>query len=116
MSTVDFYSFVNPPDWMASALCAQTDPEMFFPEPGRHSTSKAAKAICDRCPVKAECRQYAADTREPYGIWGGTSERQRRNGRRRQCQGCGTQLPRNANSRIKWCRNCAHQHKTRTPA
>jgi WhiB family redox-sensing transcriptional regulator len=68
--------FSRPPAWTADALCAQVDPEMFFPENG--GTSEPAKAICRRCPVRAECLEYALDHGERYGIFGGLSERERR--------------------------------------
>lgn len=62
--------------WHWDALCAETDPEVFFPEKGE--PSDAAKAICTRCPVQAECLDYALRHDERYGVWGGTSERDRR--------------------------------------
>lgn len=64
------------PEFMGRGLCAQADPEEFFPEKGA-STSQA-KRVCASCPVRAECLEYALDRGERYGIWGGTSERQRR--------------------------------------
>lgn len=65
-----------PGEWAAGALCAQTDPEAFFPEKG--SPNKSAKRICGRCPVTAECLEYALRHDERFGIWGGLSENQRR--------------------------------------
>lgn len=62
--------------WMARALCAETDPEEFFPEKG--GSTRAAKTVCGRCIVRAECLIYALDNGERYGIWGGLSERDRR--------------------------------------
>lgn len=62
--------------WKLRGLCAQTDPEAFFPEKGG-STSEAKK-ICGRCEVKAECLNFALATDERFGIWGGLSERERR--------------------------------------
>lgn len=62
--------------WREDALCAQTDPDEFFPEKG--GTSRHAKAVCERCTVAAECLDYALDSQERYGIWGGLSERERR--------------------------------------
>lgn len=62
--------------WMAGALCAQTDPEAFFPERG--GSNRDAKAICARCDVRAQCLEYALRTGERDGIWGGLSPRQRR--------------------------------------
>lgn len=62
--------------WQDSALCAQTDPEIFFPEKG--GSTKDAKAVCGRCPVVAECLDYALANDERFGIWGGTVEHERR--------------------------------------
>ena len=64
------------PEWMADGLCAQTDPEQFFPEKG--GTTAHAKKVCASCPVRVECLEYALTNGERYGIWGGTSERERR--------------------------------------
>lgn len=66
----------NAPDWQEQALCQQTDPEAFYPEEGQ--PGDAAKRICRRCNVRAECLEYALDRQEAYGIWGGLSGRQRR--------------------------------------
>lgn len=63
-------------DWQERALCAQTDPEAFFPEKG--GSTREAKKICQRCPVRAECLEYALAHDERFGIWGGLSERERR--------------------------------------
>lgn len=61
-----------------SALCAQTDPEMFFPEKGQSSGVRAAKALCRRCDHEVPCREYAInDTTIKYGIWGATTARER---------------------------------------
>ncbi|SDD43596.1 Transcription factor WhiB [Glycomyces harbinensis] len=66
----------NVPEWQARALCAQTDPEAFFPEKG--GSTRDAKRICARCEVKENCLNYALDHDERFGIWGGLSERERR--------------------------------------
>lgn len=68
--------------WAASALCAQTDPEMFFPDKG--GSTRDAKAICATCPVRRECLDYALEHGERFGIWGGHSERERRKLARQQ--------------------------------
>lgn len=65
-----------PPPWTEDALCAETDPEVFFPEKG--GSNRPAKAICAACPVSVPCLQYALDNDERFGIWGGTSEKDRR--------------------------------------
>jgi WhiB family redox-sensing transcriptional regulator len=62
--------------WQEEALCAQTDPEAFFPEKG--GSTREAKRICVGCEVKAECLEYALLHDERFGIWGGLSERERR--------------------------------------
>jgi WhiB family redox-sensing transcriptional regulator len=56
-------------DWQSRALCAQVDPELWFPEAG--NTSVYAKRICQRCPVQAECLAAALERHEQHGIWGG---------------------------------------------
>lgn len=66
--------------WQADALCAQTDPEAFFPEKG--GSTREAKRICDSCDVRAACLDYALENDERFGIWGGLSERERRKLRR----------------------------------
>ena len=71
----------NPLSWQVDALCAQTDPEAFFPEKG--GSTRDAKKICTTCEVKAECLEYALQNDERFGIWGGLSERERRKLRRR---------------------------------
>lgn len=66
--------------WQTDALCAQTDPEAFFPEKG--GSTRDAKRICTSCDVRAQCLQYALENDERFGIWGGLSERERRKLRR----------------------------------
>lgn len=62
--------------WMEAGLCAQTDPESFFPEKG--GSTREAKRVCRTCTVAAECLDWALDNDERFGIWGGLSERERR--------------------------------------
>ncbi len=66
----------TPPEWQERALCAQTDPEAFFPEKG--GSTREAKRICTGCEVRDECLEYALANDERFGIWGGLSERERR--------------------------------------
>jgi len=66
----------NPLAWQSDSLCAQTDPEAFFPEKG--GSTRDAKRICTSCEVKAQCLEYALQNDERFGIWGGLSERERR--------------------------------------
>jgi WhiB family transcriptional regulator, redox-sensing transcriptional regulator len=67
--------------WQADALCAQTDPEAFFPEKG--GSTRDAKKVCGACTVRAQCLEYALANDERFGIWGGLSERERRRLRKR---------------------------------
>jgi WhiB family transcriptional regulator, redox-sensing transcriptional regulator len=62
--------------WQERSLCAQTDPEAFFPEKG--GSTREAKKVCVGCEVRAECLEYALANDERFGIWGGLSERERR--------------------------------------
>lgn len=62
--------------WMAEAICAQTDPEAFYPEKGE-STAEA-KRVCMGCPVRQVCLEYALERKELFGVWGGLSVRDRR--------------------------------------
>ena len=62
--------------WQERALCAQTDPEAFFPEKG--GSTREAKKVCLGCDVRGECLEYALQNDERFGLWGGLSERERR--------------------------------------
>jgi WhiB family redox-sensing transcriptional regulator len=63
-------------DWMAEGLCADKHPSFFFPSDGV-GVEKARK-VCNECPMQATCLEYALRNRIDHGVWGGTSERQRR--------------------------------------
>lgn len=65
-----------PADVLDQALCAQTDPEAFFPEKG--GSTREAKAVCAACPVREACLAWAIKTNQPHGVWGGLSEKERR--------------------------------------
>ena len=68
-------------DWMQSALCTQVDSELFFPEKGMSSTK--AKKVCNSCPVRTQCAEYAINSPAlVHGVWGGLSEQERRDIRR----------------------------------
>ena len=64
--------------WRDAALCAQADPELFFPENG--ASPEAAEAICRTCPVRCDCLLDSLD--EPFGVWAGLGPPQRRHARR----------------------------------
>ena len=69
-----------PMPWATKAACAGVDPALMFP--GQGDDTRPAKAVCDGCPVKAECLNHALRHHENWGIWGGTSEKERRQMRR----------------------------------
>lgn len=65
----------NSGDWWEAALCAQTDPELFFP-PDKE-TERTAKKVCGECTVRTACLAFALENDEPWGVWGGLSEKER---------------------------------------
>jgi WhiB family redox-sensing transcriptional regulator len=74
-------------DWRLRAACKDQDPELFFPVsekgPGARQAHRAT-AVCARCPVRSECLEYALDNGLDHGIFGGTTESERRTLRRAQ--------------------------------
>ena len=72
-------------DWREVARCKQMDPDLFFPV-GTTGPAllqiEAAKSVCRTCTVRDECLQYAVDSNQEYGVWGGTTEEERRYMRR----------------------------------
>lgn len=71
----------NYKDWRDEACCRDTDPEQFFPVGNAWDVVRivdAAKAVCGPCPVREACLQYAVETNQDTGVWGGTSEEERR--------------------------------------
>lgn len=67
------------PAWTENALCAQVDPELFFPDKG--GSVREAKAVCAACPVRGQCLEYAMEheTSDTWpGVYGGLSSKQRR--------------------------------------
>lgn len=72
------------PDFdLQDALCAQTDPELFFPDKIENQYSHLAKQICVKCPVRIECLTWALQNEEDFGIWGGFSPKERNDIKRR---------------------------------
>ena len=71
--------------WRAQAICRDTDPDLVFPvgTTGQALVQIAmAKQVCGECPVSRACLEYALETNQDSGIWGGLDEEQRRNIRR----------------------------------
>lgn len=63
-------------EWMERGKCREMDPAVFFPNDGMGV--QAAQRICAECPVRELCLEYALANRVDHGVWGGTSERERR--------------------------------------
>jgi len=71
----------NRAGWWSRAACATADPELFFPisySGPAVSQVMRAKAVCARCPIQQECLRYALDAGPIQGVWGGTTEEERR--------------------------------------
>lgn len=98
---------IHRPTWMADAECRGSNSAPFFP--GRGEDISEARAICRRCDVQLECLAYAVNNEEKFGIWGGTSEHERRTLRR---QTFGNARPSTKPPRI--CRRCENGIDTGT--
>jgi WhiB family redox-sensing transcriptional regulator len=75
--------FTSEWDWQLQGSCQGLNSSVFFHPDGERGAARArradrAKAICQRCPVLEQCRRHALVTREPYGVWGGLTEEERR--------------------------------------
>jgi WhiB family redox-sensing transcriptional regulator len=81
--------------WRYAAACRGEDPALFFAPSyfekrgQKHAREAVAKAICSRCPVRAECLDFALATRETHGVWGGFNEMERRRLLRARAQEAG---------------------------
>lgn len=71
------HQFANE-NWMLDGACVGADPEIFFATPGDHDTTKAAVAYCRDCPVRVRCLEWALRTDSAWGVFGATTEKQRR--------------------------------------
>ncbi|HEY2579006.1 MAG TPA: WhiB family transcriptional regulator [Streptosporangiaceae bacterium] len=79
--------FAKATRWAARGACRGSDPELFFPiahaGPAASQLAKA-RAICAQCPVQRECLEFAVESGQDFGVWGGMSEGERRVLRRKQ--------------------------------
>ena len=76
-------------DWRHIALCRDEDPELFFPIGNTGPAliqAEEAKKVCRRCPVTEPCLQWALETGQDAGVWGGMSEDERRALKRRNAR------------------------------
>ncbi|MET9646186.1 WhiB family transcriptional regulator [Streptomyces syringium] len=73
-------------DWRHNAVCREEDPDLFFPVGNTSAAvlqAEEAKAVCRRCPVREQCLQWALESGQDAGVWGGLSEDERRSLKRR---------------------------------
>ncbi|MDH4160493.1 MAG: WhiB family transcriptional regulator [Actinomycetota bacterium] len=71
--------------WHRQATCLTVDPELFFPSGTTGASARQinhAKQICVSCPVRTACLEFALESRQDYGVWGGLTEEERRSLRR----------------------------------
>lgn len=74
-------------DWRSLALCRDTDPSLFFPVGTTGAALDqiaAAKSVCMQCAARAECLEFALESNQDNGVWGGLSEEERRQIRRQR--------------------------------
>lgn len=74
-------SSVSGEDWRVSAACRDSDPDLFFPIGNTGPAIEqiaSAKAICETCDVQIDCLNFAIETNQDSGVWGGTDEEERR--------------------------------------
>ena len=80
---LDFARQFDHPKWMTDGACRDMNPDLWFPSRGEDWSTP--KAICATCRVRLLCKEYAIEHRE-RGVWGGTSEKERRDIRRQRAQ------------------------------
>jgi WhiB family transcriptional regulator, redox-sensing transcriptional regulator len=67
-------------DWRAHGACLSADPDLFFPISSAGPSARQvarAKSVCASCPVRRECLDFALNTHQVHGVWGGTSAEER---------------------------------------
>ena len=74
--------------WAVFASCKESDADLFFPASKKEE--RAALAVCTVCPVIDDCLEYALESKERFGVWGGTTEKERRRLLRRMGRGDAT--------------------------
>lgn len=104
-------------NWRASAACrpgSGVDPELFWPPSRTDATIQLAKAICDRCEVRADCLAEALVRGEEEGIWGGLTPEEREPSLMRACKRCGSRFVPDGRKRVL-CDRCRDGRGRRTP-
>lgn len=76
MSNPEVDDFNADSNWRMLGACRGLDPEVFYPD--EDADAEAAKEVCRQCIVRVKCLEFALETREKHGVWGGATERERR--------------------------------------
>jgi len=112
--------------WRDQALCADMDTDIWFEGLSSHGRVDKLRAICAQCPVSAQCLEFAVANFIPWGVWAGTTPRERLNIRksgnrlgsptRRPLYGCGTSAAYHRHIRAgeKPCQSCVQAENART--
>jgi WhiB family transcriptional regulator, redox-sensing transcriptional regulator len=90
-SALSFMDYPEKLDWQDQAACRQYDNVLFFGEEGESELEKQArearaKSVCQRCPVSEPCLEFAMETNQKYGIWGGLTDKERASLKRRRAR------------------------------
>lgn len=83
MLAFDDVMFEPDKGWRKDAACAGSDLELFFPSDDDADAIARAKDVCESCPVREDCLQFALSTNQTDGVWGGLDANERRRLRRR---------------------------------
>lgn len=65
-------------DWQEYAACKSVDSSLFYPDRETRGSAQAALSVCDGCPVREQCLDYALSFIDQFGVWGGKTEHERR--------------------------------------
>ncbi|MBT8211883.1 MAG: WhiB family transcriptional regulator [Acidimicrobiia bacterium] len=84
MTPFDQLLWESEENWREDASCLGAEADLFFPISEESSEATRAKAICEGCPVRDECLQYAFSTKQTEGVWGGMTGSERRRYLRRE--------------------------------
>lgn len=77
-AVVELLTLASRPAWHRQAACRWRPQEWWYPDRQHADDGRQAREICDGCPVRAECAEFAIEHGEEFGVWGGLSERERR--------------------------------------
>ena len=105
-------------DWRHNAVCREEDPELFFPIGNTGPALlqiEEAKAVCRRCPVMEACLQWALESGQDDGVWGGLSENERRAMKRRAARNRARSVSSTPTSPMAWSMQASHWSRSWMP-